>query len=56
MKYIDISSLKRILGHSASMPTLETYSHLIEGEQKHDAEIISAELKRRIGIDEKEDE
>lgn len=50
MKYIDLSSLKRILGHSASMPTLETYSHLIEGEQQRDAAIISDELKRRIGI------
>ena len=56
MKYIDISSLKRVLGHSASMPTLETYSHLIEGEQEQDAELISAELKRRIGIQEEDNE
>lgn len=50
MKYIDLSSLKRVLGHSAAMPTLETYSHLLEGEQERDAQIIGAELKRRLGI------
>jgi len=49
MKYIDISSLKRVLGHSVTMPTLEVYSHLIEGEQLRDAELISAELERRLG-------
>lgn len=50
MKYIDLSSLKRVLGHSVTMPTLEIYSHLIEGEQEHDAEIIGRELQRRLDL------
>lgn len=50
MKYIDLSSLKRVLGHTASMSTLETYSHLIEGEQQKDALIIGKELQKRFGF------
>lgn len=50
MKYINLSSIKRTIGHSESMPTLEIYSHVIEGEQESDAEIIGNELHRRLGI------
>lgn len=50
MKYIDLSSLKRVLGHSKSMPTLEIYSHSIEGEEEYDAMIIGEELAKRLGM------
>ena len=50
MKYVNLSSIKRTIGHSKSMPTLEVYSHVIDGEQERDAEIIGNELHRRLGI------
>lgn len=49
-KYINLSSVKRTIGHSESMRTIEVYSHTIDGEMENDAAIIGEELSRRLGI------
>lgn len=51
IKYVNLPSIKRTVGHSESMPTLEVYSHVIDdGELEQDAKIITEELERRLGI------
>lgn len=50
IKYVNLPSIKRTVGHSENMPTLEVYSHVIEGELEQDAIIISEELERRLGL------
>lgn len=49
-KYVNLASVKRTIGHSESMRTLEVYSHSIDGEMENDAAIIGEELNRRLGI------